>query len=266
MTVLLAADLDRTLIYSVGALGAGDLAELPLVCVETRQRRPVSFMTWCAASLLSALASHTVLVPFTTRTPEQLARVRLPGAPAPFAVAANGGLLLVDGAADPSWSAQIARGLAQSAPLAVMWTELERTCDPRWTSALRQAADMFCYAVVDRTLIPAEVLGELAARATKHGWQISLQGRKLYCVPVTLTKAAAMREVARRCDATSVLAAGDSLLDIDLLAASDGGIHPGHGEIAESGWSARHVSCTGSRGAQAGEDICRWFLDQTTTH
>jgi hydroxymethylpyrimidine pyrophosphatase-like HAD family hydrolase len=142
-----------------------------------------------------------------------------------------------------------------------VWRQLEQRCDPAWTTSLRRAVELFCYAVVDRDRLPAGWLAELSAWATARGWRTSLQGRKLYLVPQALTKAAAMTEVARRLDASLTLAAGDSLLDLDLLAGSDRGIHPGHGELADSGWSAPHVACTGSVGAQAGEDICRWFLE-----
>jgi hypothetical protein len=135
-------------------------------------------------------------------------------------------------------------------------------CDLAWTLNLRNAEDLFCYAVVDRALLPVGFVAEVTAWAADRGWTTSLQGRKLYWVPRTLTKAAAVDEISRRIDAQLVLGAGDSLLDIDLLMAADRGIHPGHGEIAESGWQAPHVQRTASVGGWAGEDICRWFADQ----
>jgi hypothetical protein len=88
---------------------------------------------------------------------------------------------------------------------------------------------------------------------------VSLQGRKLYLVPTPLTKSSAVAEVARRTGTTFMLAAGDSLLDIDLLEAADRGVHPGHGEIADSGWSAPTVDALTATGLRAGEEILRWF-------
>lgn len=57
-----------------------------------------------------------------------------------------------------------------------------------------------------------------------------------------------MAEVARRTGASEILAAGDSLLDADLLLAADRGWRPGHGELADSGWQAPHVTALEERG------------------
>jgi hypothetical protein len=259
VTVLIASDLDRTLIYSRAARALAGEPTGPLRCVETRDGVAVSHLTDAAAGLLQALPPWAHLVAFTTRTPEQLARVRLPGRPARFAVAANGGRLLVDGVPDAEWSARVARELADACSLAQVQAELELRCHPDWTLAVRGAAGLFCYAVLDRERTPRGFVADVDEWLVARGWTSSLQGRKLYAVPSPLTKSAALAEVARRLDASLVLGAGDSLLDVDLLAACDLGIHPGHGEIAASGWSAEHVHSTGSFGAQAGEDICRWF-------
>ncbi len=69
-----------------------------------------------------------------------------------------------------------------------------------------------------------------------------------------------MAEVARRTGASEILAAGDSLLDADLLLAADRGWRPGHGELADSGWHAPHVTALDERGVAAGEEIVRAFL------
>ncbi|MEO7261915.1 MAG: HAD family hydrolase, partial [Jatrophihabitantaceae bacterium] len=96
MSVLIATDLDRTLVYSRAALALSPGVLPELACVETRGGEQVSFMTAAAAGLTAALASRATLVPVTTRVPEQLTKIELPGPPSRFAVAANGGVLLVD--------------------------------------------------------------------------------------------------------------------------------------------------------------------------
>ncbi len=258
MTVLAAADLDRTLIYSARAAGPVDSAEL--VCVEIYDGRPASFLTKTGAAELRTLGESVGVVPVTTRTVAQLKRVRLPGRPARHAVAANGGVLLVDGVRDDAWAASVAAALqASSAPLAQVHARLMQVCRPEWTHALRIAEDLFCYAVVDRAALPDAFLPEATAWAAQLGWRTSLQGRKLYCVPAALTKAAAVSEIALRTDADEVVAAGDSLLDIDLLEHADRGIHPAHGEIFDSGWSAPHVQRTAASGALAGQEIASWL-------
>lgn len=257
MTVLVAADLDRTLIYSASAAGPVDPAEL--VCVEVYDGRPASFLTHAAAQELRLLGESIGVVPVTTRTVAQLERVHLPGRCAGYAVAANGGILLVDGVRDEAWAILVAGALQASAPLAQVHDRLEQLCRAEWTQALRIAEDLFCYAIVDRAAVPQGFLPEVTAWAAQLGWRTSLQGRKLYWVPAALTKSAAVSEIARRIDADAVVAAGDSLLDIDLLERADRGIHPAHGEIFDSGWSAPHVQRTASSGARAGEEIAVWL-------
>jgi len=255
-SVLLAADLDRTLIYSAAAAGVMDD---DVVTVEQLDGRPLSFMTAAAAGLLADLARAHVLVPVTTRTPAQFARVRLPGPPARYAVAANGGVLLVDGEPDPAWARAVRSALRPVAPLEAAVAAIRTLCDGAWASPIRVAADLFCYVVVDRLTMPDDVPDRLQSWAEPEGWRASLQGRKLYLVPGPLTKSAAVAEVVRRAGTERLLAAGDSLLDIDLLAAADRGVHPGHGEIAESGWSAPTVDALSSTGLRAGEEITAWF-------
>ena len=262
MTVLVASDLDRTLIYSRAAV-AEYSCDVPLTAVETRAGVDVSFLTAESARLLSELSARALVVPVTTRTPEQLARVRLP-IPAGYAIAANGGCLVRNGVIDADWQAEVTRRVAQVAPLDEIRAQLTAVCRQPWTVRLTQAAGLFCYAVVDRAALPPGFLAEITAWAAERGWTTSLQGRKLYCVPRTLTKSAAVAEVVRRVSADTVLAAGDSLLDIDLLEHADSGVHPGHGELAESGWTAPDVHRTTTAGVLAGEDICRWFLAQVT--
>jgi hypothetical protein len=254
--VLVATDLDRTLIYSAAAAGRPAAGLLP---VERYRGREISFMTVGAADQFADLAALHVVVPVTTRTPEQLARVRLPGPPPRWAVAANGGVLLVDGEPDRQWAERVQAAVGAVKPLDAAVAELTAVCDPAWSAAPRIAADLFCYVVVDRAAMPADVVARLRAWAEPAGWAVSLQGRKLYVVPTPLTKSAAVAEVARRAGTRRTLAAGDSLLDLDLLAAADRGVHPGHGEIAGSGWSAPHVEALSATGVAAGEEIIGWF-------
>jgi hypothetical protein len=183
--------------------------------------------------------------------------VTLPGSPAPFAIAANGGVIYVDGAPDASWSAQVRRMLKDHFPLSSVWAYVAQVCRAEFTVKLRNADELFCYAIVHPHRLPSGFVDDVAGWAAERGWRTSLQGRKLYWVPEQLTKSAAVAEVARRAGATTVLAAGDSLLDMDMLLAADRAIHPAHGELFERGWSAPRVVRTTARGAHAGEEIVR---------
>jgi phosphoserine phosphatase len=261
--VLVASDLDRTLIYSGAALAL----EMPdehaprLLCVEVYEARPLSFMTEAAGRLLVELADTARFVPATTRTREQYRRINLPGRRPRYAICANGGHLLVDGHTDHDWNAEMRRRLAEgSAPLDEVRAHLAATADPAWLRKERIAEDLFAYLVVERERLPEGWVKELAEWAEPRGWTVSLQGRKIYAVPRPLSKSAALAEVVRRTGADQVLAAGDSLLDADLLAAADSGWSPGHGELADSGWTAPHITALSTVGVAAGEEILRRML------
>ncbi|MFF3888721.1 HAD family hydrolase [Streptomyces sp. NPDC001914] len=265
--VLVASDLDRTLIYSSAALALTmpDARAPRLLSVEVHENKPLSYMTETAAGLLTELGDIAYFVPTTTRTRKQYQRINLPGPEPEYAICANGGHLLVDGVSDLDWHRAVQERLAaECAPLDEVREHLERTADPLWVRKHRIAEDLFAYLVVERELLPEQWVKDLAVWAESRGWTVSLQGRKIYAVPRPLTKSAAVREVARRTGALLTLAAGDSLLDADLLLAADRGWRPGHGELAEADWTAPAIAVLPERGVMAGERILREFVGVCT--
>ncbi|MBV6695992.1 HAD family hydrolase [Kitasatospora aureofaciens] len=271
-SALVVSDLDRTLIYSNPALALDvpDRLAPRLLSVEVYEGRAHSFLTEQAAAMLADLAREAWLVPATTRTVAQYERVNLPGPTPgwvpPYAICGNGGQLLVDGVPDRDWRAGItARLAASSAPLAEVVEHLARSADPEWTRARRVADELFAYLVVERAQVPDGWLDDLTGWCAERGWTVSLQGRKVYAVPAHLRKSAALAEVVRRTGASTVLAAGDSLLDADLLLAADAAWRPGHGELADRGWTAPGVTALEEVGVAAGEEIVRRFLARVSS-
>jgi len=266
VTVLVCSDLDRTLIYSAAAFALhGPDETMPrLLCVEFYQGAPLSYMTEPAARTLEALSAAAAFVPATTRTPEQYRRVHLLEKPPAYAICANGGRLLVDGEDDPAWAEAVRARVADGcAPLADVQHHLAQS-NGDFVLKQRTASDLFAYTVVDRSALPPRWVEDLTAWCAERGWRTSLQGRKVYCLPACLTKAAAAEEVARRVGASTALAAGDSLLDIELLEAADLSIRPAHGELHDTGWTSPATSVTAARGIAAGEEIAEWLLEGAT--
>jgi hypothetical protein len=262
--VLVCSDLDRTLIYSTAAMGlnGSDKDRLRLRCVEVYKGEPLSFVTESAASGLEVLSDAAAFVPVTTRTPEQYARVHLLGRPPKYAICANGGHILVDGEADDDWARAVEARMAEGcAELDEVEAHLARIAGA-FVKSRYTASKLFAYSVVERDELPPGWVEDLTGWCAERGWRTSVQGRKVYCLPEILTKAAAAAEVARRTGAEVMLAAGDSLLDTELLQAADAAIRPAHGELHDTGWTASHTAVTGAQGIAAGEEIIGWLLDR----
>lgn len=266
------SDLDRTLVYSRSALGLAARGEElpPLLCVERIDGDEAGWVSQAAVPGLTALTEAGVLVPVTTRTPAQYRRITLPGAVPKFALCANGGRLLRDGEEDLDYTTALAARLAgEAAPFEEVYARLRGMVDgPEGAAAdgfvLRaaEAESLFCYAVVDRAAMPDAWLAELTGFCAERGWAVSVQGRKVYCVPVGLSKGTAIREVALMLGVDRVLAAGDSLLDIPLLEVADAAIRPAHGELEDTAYAAPGVAVTRSRGVRAGEEIVAWMVER----
>ncbi|AIY02281.1 hypothetical protein ART_2682 [Arthrobacter sp. PAMC 25486] len=266
-THLVACDLDRTLIYSKNALWltGADKDAPAMVVAEVYDGAPLSFMTRTAQELLLELKSAAVFVPVTTRTQAQYERVQLPGPVPDYAVTSNGGVLLHHGVPDAHWNAQLtARMAAACAPLETIEAHLSNPDFAPWILRLRRAEDLFAYAIIDRAVMPDSFLADLVELCAGAGWGVSVQGRKLYCVPLPINKSDALAEVARRTGSGTVIAAGDSLLDQDMLAAADLAFRPLHGELHDAGWLASNLRLTSVRGVLAGEEILREILTEVT--
>lgn len=264
---LIATDLDRTMIFSKAAMGPEQFAGLDLRCVEVHEDGPLSYMTSGAVDLLDTLAAAAPVVPVTTRTPKQYRRIALPGSPFRHAVVSSGGRIITDGKDDKSWRHHIDAQLSGAgADLDTVVAELRSRIDPSWVKKFRIADDLFCYIVVRTERQPAGFLADWSGWCAQRGWTVSQQGRKIYAQPATVTKSAALAEVRRRliddgslAAGAPVLAAGDGLLDADMLEAADRGIRPAHGELHELGFQRDHVRVTQTSGALAGEEILAWF-------
>lgn len=268
---MVALDLDTTLLYSSRTLQLlDDDRQAPrLVVTEVWRGAPLTFCTRETERLLDDLDTRALVVPMTTRTLAQHARVRLldrtpPSGPAGghrYAVVANGGHLLVDGVPDRKWERRVRRSLQGARPLSDVVTALERTTAVARVSDLRVADDLFVYVAVDSAALAAEALAQLTAWCEGGGWRVSVQGRRLYCVPTALSKAAAVTELMSRTGATQLLAAGDSLLDAEVLEQADVAVRPAHGELHELGWRRPNLAVTASGGVRAGEEIVKALRD-----
>lgn len=256
MTTVVAVDLDRTLIWSAHAWnGHQDDA----VCVEERSNAPLSFIHASAVDQLTALVAGGRLVPVTTRTEAQYRRVLLPGGPARYAICLNGGRVLVEGAEDRRFTSMVERSLAETAPPAETASVLEfwaqSVSEVLGACRIKEAETLFHYAVFERPVASGAETAALDAKAQRYGWNVSVQGRKVYLIPRTLTKERALTYLEAAHGVRVVASAGDSSLDRGMLSEFPPGWTPSGSELHRSGQEPRCTLVTDSRGLRGGAEI-----------
>ncbi|WP_426225112.1 HAD family hydrolase [Pseudarthrobacter sp. DSP2-3-2b1] len=260
-SVMVACDLDRTIIYSANsmALQCSDSSAPALVVAEVYEGVPLSFMTRAAWDVLERLVREAIFVPVTTRTVQQFRRVNIPGRDKGFAVTTNGAVLLHDGVQDPEWTDLIQDSVqANCAPLHEVQDYVLGATKPSAILRGRVAEDIFVYCIVNRDELSADYLEDASGWCQERGWTISLQGRKLYFVPSPVTKEAALAEIRRRHPVDMLVAAGDSRLDAGILQLADLAIRPAHGELNNSTFHLPNLRVTSSSGIVAGEEILQF--------
>lgn len=264
MTLMVASDLDQTLIYSPGAAARGPDRQSRVV--EVLDGKVISLLSHRTERGLQELGRSAVFVPVTTRTRAQYERLDLPPRPR-YAVVASGGGILVDGEPDLDWAASVATRLdGASSPVAALQEVFAGYHDREWLLRVRDADDVFLVAAVDADLLSADELAHVSSACDGHGWRALHQGRKLYVLPYGLDKAAAVAHVAERVgDETGspavVLAAGDTLLDWPMLCAAERAWVPAGSELDRLGQSAPNVTITREAGLAAGEQIVAAWLE-----
>jgi hydroxymethylpyrimidine pyrophosphatase-like HAD family hydrolase len=259
--VLITTDLDRTLIFSARAtrqLGG----ELPADVVEMAGGQAAGELCRAARDALTALPGHVKLCLATSRSLHRLSRLSLP-MPVPYSIAANGGLLLVDGKPDLEWSRRIHRIVAAVAPAADIRAILHGLEGAPWLERLGEPDDMCVLAIVDRKALEPGQFALLADDCQQRGWRASLIGRKLYVFPAGFGKEAAASFVAERlgadCGVAPLrLAAGDTEHDRPMLEAADIAWVPAGSDLASA--PAGRFRVTSQPGHAAAAQITREWL------
>lgn len=261
--MIYASDLDRTLIYSLNAIGVpGDAPGL--VPAEVIEGRTVSYISQQALDMLKELAAKIVFMPVTTRTIAQYRRINLfqETVIPDYAVTSNGGNILVNGVVDQEWRAAVGRLVERgSVPAEEAGRIVRSVVRAEWITSERYCDELFYTFVVQRDSLPLDETTRMAERLDGLGWKVSLQGRKLYIVPEAVNKSDAILHVRRTVRSEPMVASGDSLLDKSLLAAADYAIAPCHGEIfaeQQAGLVNLEYPFTKQSGVFAGDEIMQY--------
>lgn len=259
---MFASDLDQTLIYSYRTINNEKMDE-QIRPVEWLNDRFISNMTQSSLRKLKELSQELLFVPVTTRTKLQYQRINFLeyGISYQYAVTSNGGRIFNKGIEDQDWMHQISAGRSNCLAAEDLINKFNEIRHPSWViqDSGKLADDLFFYCLIEREKIP---LGELAAFklwARENNWELSVQGRKLYLVPINVNKKAAMQYIKVKEGIDQVIAAGDSLLDYDMLKAADFAMAPAHGELyslyLQGILGLEKIRFTQESGIKAGEEI-----------
>ncbi|ODB58251.1 HAD family hydrolase [Paenibacillus polymyxa] len=231
--MIYASDLDQTLIYSKRSLGV-PLESPGLLPAEQIDGATSAFISEQALQLLKTLPEDVMFMPVTTRTIEQYRRITVfqtELVPA-YAVTSNGGNIIVGGEVDREWNRRIHEQVRRDgAHVEEARQVFGQVLDEDWVVKERFCDELFYAFMIERDRMPLEQVLEKARIMREMGWEVSIQGRKIYLVPAAVNKQAAVEHIRNLTNGGAVVASGDSLLDRCLLDYADYAIAPRHGEL-----------------------------------
>ncbi len=237
--IVLACDLDNTLIYSYKHRVDGD------ICVELLDGREQSFITARTRELLPQVMAALRFLPVTTRSVEQYLRIQWRQTCPEWSVVTNGGLLLHNGQADMDWCAY-SQGLV--ADYRKIWPDLAAKLgeNPGY-ARYRMVDDVYMYTVcadveaAERCRIDFDNFG---------GLQVVRGGRKVYFLPPGINKGLAVERLRQIFPDEIIVAAGDSQLDLPMLMAADAALLPNAELAAQADCSYKYICPPGEHFAE----------------
>jgi len=261
-SMLFASDLDQTLIYSHRSFITQEV-DTQIRPVERLDNRFISFMTQNALIKLREISQKVLFVPVTTRTKLQYQRINFQeyDITHQYAVTSNGGTIFYKGQEDQDWAQAVIEKGNNCGDLEDLINKFNEISHPSWVIPYsgKLADNLFYYCLIEREKIPLVELAAFKIWASENKWELSVQGRKLYLVPLNVNKKVAIQYIKEKESVSLVVAAGDSLLDLDMLKAADQAIAPPHGEIYAlylRGISGlERIRFTEKTGIEAAEDI-----------
>lgn len=213
MNTLFACDLDNTLIHSYKKMKKSDL------CMEHIHDTEQSFIGRKTFSLLSMIQEQCVFVPITTRSIEQYQRLRWLGQEPPFALVANGAVLLQNQEIDSRWMEE-----TQS----IIFESLEELND--LLSRYQSDQSLLRVRMVDGAYLFVYCKENAEKWANAHRSDTTLQivvsGHKVYFLPREINKGTAAKRILQRLGYSNLICAGDSDMDIPMLNIADFSLYP----------------------------------------
>ena len=217
---LFACDLDNTIIHSYKKAQESD------ICVEMKDEKKLSYMTQKSYKLLNEIyekRTDILFVPLTTRTMEQYNRINLLDSKFPkYALAANGGILLIDNCIDEKWYEESLEIIKDSLnELKLSMDILEK--DENIYIDIKIIDGLFVYT---KSSNPKKTLSVLSENIDISKVDVFENGDKVYVISKKLNKGAAVKRLKEKLNIEKTICAGDSLFDISMLNIADIAVYP----------------------------------------
>lgn len=262
--ILFTSDLDRTLIYSNTMMEKYPVAGKAMP-IEFKENRAISYMSEHSIEQLKEVCEQHIFIPVTTRAIYQYERINLfqNEIKPKYAITSNGGTILVDGKIDVEWDKLIRNKIAISAiPPEDLLHIFSAIRHEQWVLKEFYIDDLFYMFHVDQTKMPRDEFEAFKEALWEVGWRLFLQGRKLYLLPIHLEKSIAVNHLEDQFDFDfdKHIAAGDSLMDYEMLLQADIGYSPLHGELYEHYGYDQRVTWLSRSGANSTEDLFAHIL------
>ncbi|MGE7625076.1 HAD family hydrolase [Viridibacillus sp. NPDC096237] len=234
MKILFTSDLDRTLIYSNHMMSLYP-TNAPKTAVEHKGDVETSWMCDNTIELLKEVKKKTIFVPVTTRARHQYERIHFIQNLHPVvAVTSNGGTILESGKPDTVWAKQLRQSIEDSSiPDEQMLNIMKDIKYSNWMDQSFYVDDLFYVNHVHLENVQEDALQQLKEELHEFGWHLLLQKKKLYMIPNVLTKEAAVSYIKNKYSFDFHFAAGDSILDYNMLAMADRSYTPLHGDMKD---------------------------------
>lgn len=210
-SVILACDLDNTLLYSYKHKANDD------VCVEWNQDKPQGFMLPTAYELIRTISDSALIVPVTTRSIEQYRRIQWPDGCTPtYALTTNGGILLKKSEIDDKWLRDAQQSVAPYRDeINRMYNQL---CELDLFIRCRIVDDSYLFVYCKHSTDIDECADRFQQDTTLF---VRASGRKLYFFPPSINKGTAVRKIKRSLSPDILICAGDSRIDVPMLQEAD---------------------------------------------
>lgn len=251
MKILYATDMDRTMIFShrfiteYPPVGSYSIAEV------NSSGKVISYISDKVEDRLQELKdnSNVMIVPVTTRSMEEYNRINLGFIPK-YAITSNGGTVLENGKLMQEWEDYL-KDKIDKLELMSCGMDLEDL-----ESVDRDSKVIDGKYVFTKTRDIKKFDEEISMLIIKYtNLNIVRQKDKVYAIPKSFSKAIALRWLQLRFGCDTLVASGDSELDLPMLTIADYAIIPEHGDLVKCGY------VTGGRIAKAGIDSPLYTFD-----